>query len=772
MNGEAGAAGQSGLPGWLQHPFKVTFFQSFGATAKQENMHTLQSLAAKVQNATASSKQQLPWLKLGLFGDAKTDKGSLRHDSNLHAITGIEADYDGERVGFDAAVETAIKADLLALIYTSPSHSQAQPRWRVLCPTSQPMLPGQRSQLLGRLNGAFGGIFSAESWTLSQAYYYGSVARNPDHRVYLVDGTPIDQLSELDELWRGKPNANFSPGITSTACHGPIDEAALLEEIRSGASYHTAAVRLLGRWARTGVAYMQAKQRLVDAMLAVFPPDRDSRWQQRFDDIDRCLEDIYVKEAAAKDRDERAAASNASRHADGPSEEEEPASDGEVGIITEDRVAAALVHRYGNDLRYCHHAGKWYRWNSSIWQREDTKLAFSWIRKLARDMAARTDEAKVIVSAGKAAFSAGAERLAQADRAFAVTSAVWDQDPWLLGTPEGTVDLRNGELRPPRQEDLISRSTAISPAPQLECPTWLAFLEQACAGDQDLIGFLQRWFGYCLTGVTQEHALLFVYGPGGNGKGVLLVTIAGILGTYAANAAMDTFTASQGDRHPTDLAMLHGARMVMTTETEEGRAWAEARIKALTGGDPITARFMRQDFFTFTPAFKLTISGNHKPALRNVDDAARRRFNVVPFLHKPQTPDKQLPEKLQAEWPGILRWLIDGCLAWQREGLVRPKVVLEATAEYFAEQDILAQWIEESCEQGTGHGDTNANLFASWRAFAQSRAEEPRNAKWFGTMLERQGFRRDKDCELFRGRGFIGIRVKPEAIPRHWQDPD
>ena len=212
--------------------------------------------------------------------------------------------------------------------------------------------------------------------------------------------------------------------------------------------------------------------------------------------------------------------------------------------------------------------------------------------------------------------------------------------------------------------------------------------------------------------------------------------------------------------------------MVMTTETEEGRAWAEARIKALTGGDPISARFMRQDFFTFVPAFKLTISGNHKPALRNVDDAARRRFNVVPFLHKPLTPDKQLPEKLQAEWPGILRWLIDGCLAWQRDGLVRPNVVREATAEYFAEQDMLALWIEECCEQGNGHGDTNTSLFASWRAFAQSRAEEPRNVKWFGTMLERQGFRRGKDCGFFRGRGFIGIRVKPEPTPRHWQDPD
>lgn len=147
---------------------------------------------------------------------------------------------------------------------------------------------------------------------------------------------------------------------------------------------------------------------------------------------------------------------------------------------------------------------------------------------------------------------------------------------------------------------------------------------------------------------------------------------------------MDTFTASRGgDKHPTDLAMLHGARVVTATETEEGRQWAEARIKAMTGGDPVTARFMRQDFFTYLPAFKLMIAGNHKPGLANVDEAARRRFNIVPFSHKPPKPDRELEKKLQAELPAILRWMIEGCLDWQAHGLIRPQVVIDATADYF-----------------------------------------------------------------------------------------
>ncbi len=179
---------------------------------------------------------------------------------------------------------------------------------------------------------------------------------------------------------------------------------------------------------------------------------------------------------------------------------------------------------------------------------------------------------------------------------------------------------------------------------------------------------------------------------------------------------------------------------------------------------------MKRDFFTFTPAFKLAISGNHTPALRNVDDAARRRFNVVPFLHKPAEPDRELIEKLRAEWPGILRWLVEGCLTWQRAGLARPRAVLDATAEYFAEQDVLAHWVEECSEQDKTYGDTTASLFASWRAFALGRAEEPRNAKWFGAALAGLGFQRYTYCELFRGRGFRGIRVRPEPPPAHWQD--
>jgi putative DNA primase/helicase len=191
---------------------------------------------------------------------------------------------------------------------------------------------------------------------------------------------------------------------------------------------------------------------------------------------------------------------------------------------------------------------------------------------------------------GKASAAAGAERFARAARAFAVTAEIWDKDPFLLGTPHGTVEIQTGTLRDARQEDYITKSTLVAPAGDANCPIWLKFLDEATKGDAELILFLQRWCGYCLTGDVREHALLFIFGDGGDGKGTFLNTMSRIFGDYTTVAAMETFAASPHDLHPTDLAMLRGARLVYVSETEEGRDWAENRIKSLTGGDPITAR--------------------------------------------------------------------------------------------------------------------------------------------------------------------------------------
>jgi putative DNA primase/helicase len=377
-------------------------------------------------------------------------------------------------------------------------------------------------------------------------------------------------------------------------------------------------------------------------------------------------------------------ASHCNRLAEGGRASNTP--DRELWTLTQDDVASTFARRFAGALRYCHHTGSWFRWAETHWSRDETALAFQFVRRLVHELSVGCDP-KELKEARKVSFAAGVERFAQGDTSLAVTINHWDGDPFLLGTPAGTVDLRTGTLRPPDPAHGITKLVAVGPSTRAECPLWMLFLHETTSGDEGLIRFLQQWCGYSLTGITREHALVFVYGPGGNGKSVFLNVVTGLLADYAQTAAMDTFTASKGDRHPTDLAMLRGARLVTASETEEGRAWAESRIKQMTGGDPVTARFMRQDFFTYQPQFKLMIVGNHKPVLQNVDDAARRRFNLVPFTRKPERPDRELEGKLKAEWPGILRWMIDGCLDWLQNGLVRPAAVQAATAAYFDEQD-------------------------------------------------------------------------------------
>jgi putative DNA primase/helicase len=434
------------------------------------------------------------------------------------------------------------------------------------------------------------------------------------------------------------------------------------------------------------------------------------------------------------------------------------------GTLTEDVVAIEFAERHRGRLLHDHHVGQWFRWTGTHWQIEQTQLAFSEARELARELSAGSKPAQRRAVA-KASFAGAVERFARADRAFAVTSEHWDTDIMLLATPGGTVDLRDGTMRAARPEDWITKITAVAPAPTTECPRWLRFLDEACGGDQEVITFLRRLCGYALTGSVKEQLLTFVYGGGGNGKSVFVNTVVNAMGDYAVTSAMDTFTASKGDRHPTDLAMLRGARLVSAVETEDGRAWAEARIKALTGGDRIAARYMRQDFFSFTPTFTLVIVGNHAPSLRNVNDAMRRRFAIVPFVNRPQKPDRDLESKLRDEWPGILRWMIDGCVEWQREGLRMPAAVQAATDEYLAEQDLFSRWVEERCEDipsGVGQkGTASRLLYEDWAKFSHGAGEEPGTQKQFAEMM------RHRDWLPAKGTGgvrvYLGVRLRARA---------
>lgn len=421
---------------------------------------------------------------------------------------------------------------------------------------------------------------------------------------------------------------------------------------------------------------------------------------------------------------------------------------------SEDEFAAEFSNRHAGRFRYVAKWGRWLRWDDCRWVFEDTLMVFDEARLVAREFAHSHSDPDI----AKANVVSAIERLARADRRHAATVDIWDTDAWLLNTPSGIVDLRTAEMLPHDAERYITKLTAI--APEGDCPRWRQFLAEITGNNTELQAFLQRIAGYSLSGITREHALFFFYGTGGNGKGVYLNTLAAILADYSAVAPMETFIATQNDRHPTDLAGLRGARFVTSQETERGRRWAESKIKALTGGDPISARFMRQDFFTYIPAFKLFIAGNHKPGLRGVDEAIRRRFHLVPFTVTITEPDQRLPEKLRAEWPGILRWMIEGCLAWQRNGLNPPHVVRAATDAYLGDEDVVGRWIEECCAVDPIYFATTADLFTSWRSWAEAAGEYVGSKKRFSQTLGDHGFEPTREGAAST-RGFRGIALRP-----------
>lgn len=463
-----------------------------------------------------------------------------------------------------------------------------------------------------------------------------------------------------------------------------------------------------------------------------------------------------------------------------------------VADISDDSLALRFVAKHGDEIR---HVGQWSRWmlfTGKVWEVDYNEQVTELARKVLRQWAKRIfngemqrgmanlqeglsdyDRKNRIKNIKKNAIAATkpmrSQRtighvvaLARHDTKVIQTVDAWDSDPWLLNTPDGTVDLKTGGIRKHNPLDFMTMTTAVGPS--LDPPSrWIEFLKQITDGDDNLISYFQRIFGYGLTGLTGEHAMFFIYGTGGNGKSVILNTIAGLLDTYHKSSGMETFILSNDSRHPTELANLRGARLVTASETQAGRKWDEVKVKRLTGGDPISARFMRQDFFEFFPQFKLFVVGNHKPHMANVDEAMRRRFNLIPLsVNIPkEKQDQFLKEKLEEEWPSILNWMIDGCMQWQSIGLSAPDTVKAATDNYMALEDHFGSWWQECCEFDARGFTKVAELYDSWSAWCQKNTETAGGKKTFSqTLSGRAEVLKIKYYQTNEGRGFRGVTLK------------
>ena len=388
-------------------------------------------------------------------------------------------------------------------------------------------------------------------------------------------------------------------------------------------------------------------------------------------------------------------------------------------------------------------------WDGALWRRDRTGVASGRVRDLARGLA-REPGGAMTLAAGRPGFVAGALRLAAGEPALAVTAADWDADPFLLGTPAGPIDLRTGAAVPAEPGDGIRRATAVAPAPPgAKCPAWCRFLAETFGGDAALIGFVQRYLGYALTGSSAEQVALFGWGGSGTGKSTLLAVVLHALGDYGATAELTTLSSADAGRHGRELARLAGARLVAVADGEG--TWSRRRLARLTGGDPLPpgAGVMP----------KLLVMSGRPPAVE-ADETMRRRLRIVPFRQRPATPDRWLAETLQAEASAILRWMIDGCLAWQVEGVGDASVVAEATDDCLDAQDAIGMFLAERCTHDAQATATAGDQWRAWRAFAEDMGEAVGSQRTFGEALTARGFRRDRSnaARLYRG-----LRVSEEV---------
>ncbi len=423
----------------------------------------------------------------------------------------------------------------------------------------------------------------------------------------------------------------------------------------------------------------------------------------------------------------------------------------ESELFTDAWNAKRLVARHGGELRYCHPWRRWLVWDGKCWKKDDVGEVYRRAKDTVRAIYAEAAGAAVDAEAKR--LSAWASRslakprldamiaLAESEEGIPVLPDQLDADPWLLNCENGTIDLRTGKLRPHDPADLITKLAGACYDPGAKAPTWLAFLDRIMAGSECMIQFLQRAVGYSLTGDTSERAMFVMWGSGANGKTTFLEAIRALLGDYATRTPTETLLARRGSI-PNDIARLKGARLVTASESDEGRRLAEATIKDLTGGDIIAARHLYGEWFDFRPQCKLWLATNHRPVVRGVDKAIWDRIKLIPFVVTIPEPkqDKKLLSKLLAELPGILAWAVEGCLAWQREGLGVPDEVRNATGAYRAEMDVLGGFLTDCCVLTPEAEATSKALYEVYRGWCEANGERPIGKRAFGLRLAERGF--------------------------------
>jgi putative DNA primase/helicase len=441
--------------------------------------------------------------------------------------------------------------------------------------------------------------------------------------------------------------------------------------------------------------------------------------------------------------------------------------------FTDTTNAYRLLAEHGKDIRYNAPWKKWVVWNGKHWELDDGYLihdrGLQMIRGIYAELLKTADYRDRLDIEKHAMQSESARRR----KAF-VEVASWipelnvktdelDNDPWLFNVENGTIDLRTGEIREQRPEDLITKTAQVSYDQAADCPVWKQFVREIMNYNTDLIRFIQRAAGWAITGDTSEQTMFILFGSGANGKSTFLNTIMNLLGDYAIATPTETFMRKSGEQITNDIARLRGTRFVTTTEAEQGKRLSEPLIKQITGNDRMTARFLYGEFFNFVPTFKIFMATNHKPVIKGTDHGIWRRIKLIPFTTTiaEEKQDKHLEQRLMKEGPGILNWLLEGAQQWYAEGLQTPAIIIDATDEYRSEMDVIGNFIKERCIQGPGCSIRARELFRVYQDWCEENNEHACSERFLGLRLKELGLEQKRYGD---GRYWQGIMIKAQLF--------
>ncbi|HLP82876.1 MAG TPA: phage/plasmid primase, P4 family [Phycisphaerales bacterium] len=432
--------------------------------------------------------------------------------------------------------------------------------------------------------------------------------------------------------------------------------------------------------------------------------------------------------------------------------------------------ARRLVNRYGAVVRHFTQRKAWLVWDGTRWKSDDTGKVMQYAKDVALQMTSDLQKGGSGLDSKWVSDSRKHERLramiSLAAPDVAVTADRLDADSWLFNCENGTIDLRTGELLPHDPSRLITKLAPVRYEADAQCPLFMRFLNEVFCGDVELIEFVQRFLGHCLTGEISEQYLPIFYGEGGNGKSVLLDTVAALMGDYAATAPPSLLTVKRNEEHPTEIADLVGRRLVIASETEQGAELRMQLLKRLTGDRHLKARFMRHDFFEFARTHKTILVTNNLPVVREDTEAVWRRLRCVPFNYvvPVEKRDPKLLSKLRDESAGILRWLVQGCQEWRRNGLPTASAITIVTNELRDSAGGLDAFIEETCVRQVDGFVPSARLLDSYEKWCEARNVTPVRGRAWGAALHKIGCRDDKYKMI---RGWFGISMRDGGSECH-----